>query len=309
MNESNKGGSPIIEIEGLSKSFDGQVVLENVNLEIFEGETIVILGASGSGKTVLMSLLVGLLEPDSGRIIMDGSDVTAFRQDSQWDKMRLKIGFLFQGSALYDSMTVGENISFALEQHMKLTDERIREIIAEKLRLVELDGAESKMPAELSGGMQKRAALARAIAFEPRIIIYDEPTTGLDPIRAKNISELIVRLQRELRVTSVVVTHDLVCTSIVADRLALLHEGRFLFVGTMEELRDLGVEPTSGPDGLVDFPAVLDGRNVHLCGKLGEPEVLYWHEVGAGFRERQPLVEGSLAGGDPADGQGHSVDL
>lgn len=234
----NRTDSPaIIRIESLSKSFDGQRVLDGVNLEVFEGETVVILGASGSGKTVLMSLLVGLLEPDSGRIIMAGEDVSAFTSDRQWDKMRLKIGFLFQGSALYDSMTVGENISFALEQHMRFTDEEIQDVVREKLRLVELEGIEDKMPAELSGGMQKRAALARAIAFNPRIIVYDEPTTGLDPIRAKNISELIVRLQRELQVTSIVVTHDLVCTSIVADRLALLHEGEFLFVGTMEELR------------------------------------------------------------------------
>ncbi|UCD59330.1 MAG: ATP-binding cassette domain-containing protein [Candidatus Hydrogenedentota bacterium] len=227
----------MIRIEGLSKSFDGQVVLDQVDLEILEGETIVILGASGSGKTVLMSLVVGLLEPDSGRIIIEGQDVMAFTHDSQWDELRLKIGFLFQGSALYDSLTVGENISFALEHHLNLSSQQIRDIVIRKLELVGLEGVEDKMPAELSGGMQKRAALARAIAFDPRIIIYDEPTTGLDPIRAKHISELIVRLQHEIKVTSIVVTHDLVCTSIVADRLALLHEGKFRFIGTMEELR------------------------------------------------------------------------
>lgn len=233
----DQGRSQIIEIEGLSKSFNGQVVLESVDLQIYDGETVVILGASGSGKTVLMSLLVGLLEPDTGRIVIDGEDVTEFTRDGQWDKLRLKMGFLFQGAALYDSMTVAENISFALEHHLDLADEQLREIVSEKLALVELGGAEEKMPAELSGGMQKRAALARAIAFDPRIIIYDEPTTGLDPIRAKHISELVVRLQREISVTSIVVTHDLICASVVADRLALLHEGRFLFVGTMEELR------------------------------------------------------------------------
>lgn len=237
MDIENQGVSPIIEIEGLSKSFNGQIVLNGVELQIYDGETIVILGASGSGKTVLMSLLIGLLEPDAGRIIIDGEEVTAFTRDSQWDKLRLKMGFLFQGSALYDSMTIAENISFALEQHVKLTDERIRELVGEKLRLVDLDGVEEKMPSELSGGMQKRAALARAIAFDPRIIVYDEPTTGLDPIRAKQISELVVRLQSELKVTSIVVTHDLICASVVADRLALLHDGEFLFVGTMEELR------------------------------------------------------------------------
>ena len=231
------GRSTIIDIEGLQKAFNGQTVLEGVDLQIYAGETVVILGASGSGKTVLMNLLVGLIEPDGGRIVISGEDVTAYDRESEWDKLRLKMGFLFQGSALYDSMTIAENISFAIEHHRDIKEEDVREIVAEKLRLVELDGVESMMPAELSGGMQKRAALARAIAFDPHIIVYDEPTTGLDPIRAKHISELVVRLQKELRVTSIVVTHDLICASIVADKLALLHEGRFLFVGTMEELR------------------------------------------------------------------------
>jgi phospholipid/cholesterol/gamma-HCH transport system ATP-binding protein len=232
-----QNSSPVIKMEGLRKNFNGQAVLEGVDLEIFEGETVVILGASGSGKTVLMNLLVGLMEADEGRILIDGEDVTSFTHSGQWVKIRLKMGFLFQGSALYDSMTIGQNVSFALEHHLDLPEERVREIVAEKLKLVELEGVEDMMPSELSGGMQKRAALARAIAFDPRMIVYDEPTTGLDPIRAKNISELVVRLQKELKVTSLVVTHDLICASVVADRLALLHEGRFLFVGTMEDLR------------------------------------------------------------------------
>ncbi|GAB4345523.1 MAG: ABC transporter ATP-binding protein [Candidatus Abyssubacteria bacterium] len=227
----------VIRIEDLSKSFNGQVVLDGISLDIYKGETVVILGASGSGKSVLMSLLVGLLEADSGRIIIYGQDITEFTSERQWQELRLKIGFLFQGSALYDSMTIAENISFALEHQLDLPDERIRDIVRQKLALVGLEGVEEKMPAELSGGMQKRAALARAIAFEPRIVVYDEPTTGLDPIRGRQISELILKLQNELRVTSVVVTHDLVCASIVANRVALLHEGRFRFVGTMEELK------------------------------------------------------------------------
>lgn len=229
--------NPVIKIEGLSKSFDGQVVLDSVDLEIFRGETIVILGASGSGKSVLMSLLVGLLEPDSGRITVHDQEITSFTSERQWAELRLKIGFLFQGSALYDSMTVGENISFALEHQLNLPHDRIQDIVRQKLALVGLEDVEDKMPAELSGGMQKRAALARAIAFEPRIIIYDEPTTGLDPIRGKQISELITKMQKGLRVTSVVVTHDLVCASMVANRLALLHDAKFRFVGTMDELR------------------------------------------------------------------------
>jgi phospholipid/cholesterol/gamma-HCH transport system ATP-binding protein len=227
----------VIRIEDLSKGFNGQVVLDGVSLEIYKGETVVILGASGSGKSVLMSLLVGLLEPDAGRVIVYGQDITEFTSERQWQELRLKIGFLFQGSALYDSMTIGENISFALEHQLDLPEERIRDIVRQKLALVGLEGVEDKMPAELSGGMQKRAALARAIAFEPRIIIYDEPTTGLDPIKGRQISELIVKLQSELRVTSVVVTHDLVCASIVANRVALLHEGKFRFVGAMKDFK------------------------------------------------------------------------
>lgn len=237
MNELRKEQPPaIISIRGLEKRFDGNVVLDGVDLDIYEGETIVILGASGSGKTVFINLLVGLLEPDGGHIIIDGQEVTAFTRDREWDQLRLKMGFLFQGSALYDSMTIGENIAFVLKNHSDLTEGRINETVRQKLSMVELEGVEDKMPVELSGGMQKRAALARAIAFNPRIIMYDEPTTGLDPIRANHISKLIVHLQNELKVTSIVVTHDLVCASIVANRVALLQEGKFMFVGKMDEL-------------------------------------------------------------------------
>jgi phospholipid/cholesterol/gamma-HCH transport system ATP-binding protein len=228
--------SSIISIEGLKKTFNGQVVLDGIDFEITPGETVVILGASGSGKSVFINLLVGLMEPDEGRIIIEGLEVTAFERDSEWDQLRLKIGFLFQGSALYDSLTIGENISFALEHHSNLTAAQISQVVHDRLNMVGLEGVEDKMPAELSGGMQKRAALARALAFDPRIIIYDEPTTGLDPIRSKQISELIHQLQRDLQVTSIVVTHDLVCASIVADRVALLQNGKFLFVGTMDEM-------------------------------------------------------------------------
>jgi phospholipid/cholesterol/gamma-HCH transport system ATP-binding protein len=227
---------PIIKIEGLTKRFAENVVLNGVDLEIFSGETIAVLGGSGSGKSVLLSLLVGLLEPDSGRIIIDGQNTTTFRHAGQWLELRLKIGFLFQGSALYDSLTVAENIAFVLEHQSKLTATEIRQRVHEKLRLVELEGVGNKMPIELSGGMQKRAALARAIVYDPRIVFYDEPTTGLDPVRGKHISELIVGLQRDLQVTSIVVTHDLICASLVADRIAMLHDGKFLFTGSRDEL-------------------------------------------------------------------------
>lgn len=227
---------PIIKIAGLTKRFEDNVVLDEVDLEIFSGETIAILGGSGSGKSVLLSLLVGLLEPDAGSIIIDGQNTTTFRRASQWRELRLKIGFLFQGAALYDSLTVAENIAFILEHQSKLTAAEIRQRVHEKLRLVELEGVENKMPIELSGGMQKRAALARAIVYDPRIVFYDEPTTGLDPVRGKHISELIVRLKHDLQVTAIVVTHDLICASLVADRIAMLHDGKFLFTGSREEL-------------------------------------------------------------------------
>ena len=228
---------PIITVEGLTKRFEKNVVLDGLDLEIFSGETIAILGGSGSGKSVLLSLLVGLVEPDAGRITIDGQNTTTFSHSSQWRELRLKIGFLFQGSALYDSLTIAENIAFILEHQSKLTAGEIRQRVHEKLRLVELEDVENKMPNELSGGMQKRAALARAIVFDPRIVFYDEPTTGLDPVRSKHISELIVRLQHELQMTSIVVTHDLICASLVADRIAMLHGGKFLFTGSRDELQ------------------------------------------------------------------------
>ena len=237
MDATFKNNLPAIRILSLTKHFNGQTVLDGLDLDIFRGETVVILGASGSGKSVLVSLLVGLLEPDSGRILIDGHDITVFEDNSQWEELRSKIGFLFQGSALYDSLSIGENIAFVLRHRTTLPENRIWEIVRQKLKLVELEGVEDKMPAELSGGMQKRAALARAITFDPSIIMYDEPTTGLDPIRSKHISELIRKLQQDLGVTSIVVTHDLVCAGMVADRLAFLNQGKFCFVGTNDELR------------------------------------------------------------------------
>jgi len=226
----------IIKIEGLTKRFRENLVLDDLDLEVYSGETLAILGGSGSGKSVLLSLLVGLLEPDAGQITIDGRSTTGL-SSSRWRELRLKIGFLFQGSALYDSRTIAENVAFVLEHQSRLTPEEIRQRVREKLRLVELEGVEDRMPIELSGGMQKRAALARAIVVDPQIIFYDEPTTGLDPVRGRNISELIVRLQRELKVTSIVVTHDLICASTVADRIAMLHGGKFIFIGSRDDLK------------------------------------------------------------------------
>jgi len=228
----------IIKVIEVRKSFRGNEVLKGVNLQVNAGETLTIIGESGCGKSVLMSLLVGLLPADSGQIIIQGQEVTEFTSEAQWDSIRLKIGFLFQGSALYDSMNVEENIAFPLRQHTELSEEEIRRKVAEKLKMVRLEGIQEKIPGEISGGMQKRVALARAIILDPEIIIYDEPTTGLDPIRSKTISELIRDLQQRLKVTSLVVTHDMTCVYAVADRIAMLREGEIIGEGSPPEIRE-----------------------------------------------------------------------
>lgn len=228
---------PIIVFEDLHKSFGDKQVLCGVDLTVASGETMVVLGSSGSGKSVLCSMLVGLLAPDRGRIVVAGQDVTRFETDDEWRSVWLKTGFLFQGSALFDSMTVGENVAFPLREHTDLPPERIRARVAEVLSWIDLDGIENKLPSELSGGMQKRVGLARTIALEPEIVIYDEPTTGLDPLTSDTISELIRRLQQERQVTSIVVTHDIRCTFQVADRVAMIDEGRILVQGSLEEIR------------------------------------------------------------------------
>jgi phospholipid/cholesterol/gamma-HCH transport system ATP-binding protein len=235
--EPDPAGSQIIEFRDVYKSFGDNEVLKGIDLEVRKGETMVVLGSSGSGKSVLCSMLVGLLAPDRGRIVVGGQDLTRFESDDEWRTVWLKTGFLFQGSALFDSMTVGENVAFPLRQHTELPPERIRERVAEILSWIDLEGTEGKLPSELSGGMQKRVGLARTIALEPEIVIYDEPTTGLDPLTSDTISELIRRLQNERRVTSIVVTHDIRCTFQVADRVAMIDEGKILVKGTLDEIR------------------------------------------------------------------------
>jgi len=206
-----------------------------VDLEVFPGETLVTLGRSGSGKTVLTSMLVGLNIPDKGSIKVEGTEITEFSTDADWRALRLRTGYLFQGSALYDSMTIGENVAFPMVQHTHWNQAEIGRRVAEKLNQVGLAGVEPLEPTELSGGMQRRAALARSLALDPQIIIYDEPTSGLDPITGDEIGRLIRRLQQVLKVTAIVVTHDLRLTEMVADRLALLHEGQWAFLGTYAE--------------------------------------------------------------------------
>jgi phospholipid/cholesterol/gamma-HCH transport system ATP-binding protein len=231
-------GRPLISFRGIHKSFgeNGEnQVLKGVDLEVYPGETMAILGRSGSGKTVLTSMLVGLNLPDQGDITVEGVEITKFATDTDWRSLRLKTGYLFQGSALYDSMTVGENVAFPMVQHTDWSEAEIERRVEEKLGQVGLAGVEPLEPSALSGGMQRRAALARSLALDPQIIIYDEPTAGLDPITGDEIGSLIHRLQEVLKVTSIVVTHDLRLAQLVADRLVLLHEGQWVFQGTYEE--------------------------------------------------------------------------
>lgn len=224
----------IIEIKDLHKSYNDLRVLRGVDLEIQRGETITILGGSGTGKSVLLKLICGLEKPDRGSIKVDGKEITRLTEE-QLVPIRRKIGMLFQGAALFDSLSAGENVAYPIREHFRLPEEEIERIVKEKLRMVGLDGVEGKMPGELSGGMKKRVGLARAIAIDPEIILYDEPTTGLDPANTERINQLIRELQRILKVTSIVVTHDLASAYAVTDRIALLHEGRIAMVGTKEE--------------------------------------------------------------------------
>jgi len=223
----------IIRIEGIHKSFNGLEVLKGVDLSIREGEVITILGGSGVGKSVLLKLITGLEKPDRGRILVYGKDIVRMDEEGLIP-IRRKMGMLFQGAALFDSLTAGENVAYPIREHFNLPEQEIQRRVREKLRLVGLEGVEDKMPAELSGGMKKRVALARAIAIDPEIILYDEPTTGLDPANAKRIVQLIAELQKALRTTSIVVTHDLQSAFAISDRLALLHKGRIVAVEEKE---------------------------------------------------------------------------
>lgn len=225
----------IIEFKNIYKSFGDNKVLEGANLAIENGETITIIGGSGKGKTVFLKLLLGLLKPDKGHVYFHGKDLGAM-EEKEVISIRRHIGMLFQGAALFDSMSVAENVAYPIKEHFDYDEDKIREIVSEKLKLVGLSGIEDVMPADLSGGMKKRVGLARAIATDPDVILYDEPTTGLDPANTKRICNLILELQHKLNVTSIVVTHDMESTFRVTDRIALISDRKFAFVGTKEEV-------------------------------------------------------------------------
>ncbi len=226
----------MINLVGIHKSFGDNVVLNGLNLSIEKGKVTVIIGPSGGGKSVLLKHIIGLIRPDRGRVEIDGHDITTFN-DRQLNEMRKRFGMLFQGAALFDSMTVGQNVAFPLEEHTRLKKGQIRQVVSEKLSVVGLKGAEDKMPSELSGGMRKRVGLARAIALDPEIILFDEPTTGLDPIIADAIGKLIIDTQGRLNVTCVVISHDIQGTFQIAHKIAMLYKGTIIEYGSPEDIR------------------------------------------------------------------------
>jgi phospholipid/cholesterol/gamma-HCH transport system ATP-binding protein len=236
MNTGSENKDPVIQVMDLFKSFEEKKVLEGVSLNLYRGETISILGRSGQGKSVMIKCMVGLIRPDTGSVFVLGQDVLALKTQ-ELNKLRGRVGYLFQEGALYDSMTLEENLLFPLERNKPgLTAEQRQELIESTLRSVDLLDDIDKMPAELSGGMRKRAGLARTLVLKPEIILYDEPTTGLDPYTAKDINDLIVRVQEIYNVSSMVVTHDMRCAKKVSDRIVILQNGNFLARGTYEEL-------------------------------------------------------------------------
>jgi len=236
------GSAPVVALEDLHKSFGNQKVLNGISLTVTRGETLAVLGRSGSGKSVLLRIVIGLQKPDSGSVCIHGQDIAGLALD-QMGEIRKKMGFLFQHGALYDSLTVEQNVAFPLQHHRKEMSKseqagRVKELLAE----VGMEGNLEKMPSNISGGMQKRVGLARALALEPDILLLDEPTAGLDPISAAEIGDLVLKLQEEHHVASIVVTHDLHSAKTIADRLILLYEGKIAIEGTFEELQHSDVE-------------------------------------------------------------------
>jgi phospholipid/cholesterol/gamma-HCH transport system ATP-binding protein len=226
----------MIKLVDLHKSFRTQKVLDGLNLDIETGKTTVIIGRSGGGKSVLLKHIIGLMRPDSGEVLIDGTDITRLG-DRDMNEIRKKFGMLFQEAALFDSMTVGENVAFPLREHTHMKEEEIRQTVADRLHAVGLTGVQEKMPSELSGGMRKRVGLARAIAMLPQIVLFDEPTTGLDPVMTEAINRLIIETQRAFNLTCIVISHDIQSIFTVGHRIAMLYEGKIIADGTPEELK------------------------------------------------------------------------
>ena len=227
----------MIELKNIHKSFGTNYVLRGINLEIQKGESLVVIGGSGSGKSVLLKHIIGLSKPDEGEVIVDSAILSQLDEDGL-NEVRKKFGMLFQSSALFDSMSVWENVGFGLKRQTDLKDKEIKEIAVEKLKLVGLVGIEDEMPSELSGGMRKRVGLARAIAMEPEILLYDEPTTGLDPIMADAINDLIIEMRERLNITSIAITHDMKSAFKIADTIAMLYNGLIIEKGSSEEIKN-----------------------------------------------------------------------
>ena len=227
---------PLIEFQGIKKTFGAKEVYRNLNLSVERGESLTIIGGSGQGKSVMLKLLIGLMRADAGSIHFDGRELSQL-SERQYIEVRRRIGMLFQGAALFDSLSVRENIAYGLREHLKMSEEEIDTRVAESLDSVGLPGIESMWPSDLSGGMKKRVGLARAIAVRPEVLLYDEPTTGLDPINTTRINRLILRLKEELQITSVVVTHDMSSAFTVSDRITMIHQGEAIYTGTPDEIR------------------------------------------------------------------------
>jgi phospholipid/cholesterol/gamma-HCH transport system ATP-binding protein len=228
--------APVIQFKNVKKAFGEKVILDGINFQIDKGKTLAVIGPSGIGKSTVLKLMIGLLAPDSGEIIIKGENVVDYTED-QWNNLRRDMGMVFQYSALFDFLDVGENVAFGLRQHTKMSEEEIKKRVTELLGMVGLPGTEEAYPAELSGGMKKRVGLARALALNPDIVFYDEPTAGLDPIMANNISRLILQTKKKLGVTSVLVTHDMTSAFLAADDVLLLNKGQIAFMGTVEETK------------------------------------------------------------------------
>jgi phospholipid/cholesterol/gamma-HCH transport system ATP-binding protein len=228
---------PVIKIRKLKIAFGSKVVLNEIDLDVFSGETLAVIGPSGTGKSTVLKVLTGLLSPTSGSVVINGQETNGF-DEAQWDELRKYMGVVFQYSALFDFLTVGENVAFGLRRHFKLPEEEIQARVDELLQMVGLPDTKEMMPAELSGGMKKRVGLARALAMQPQVVFYDEPTAGLDPVMTMTISRLIRKTQEKFGVTSLLVTHDMESVFTSADRVAMLYNGNIVQVGTVEEIKN-----------------------------------------------------------------------